>query len=75
MRIIVIVGARPNFIKVGPLLPALAAAGIDAPVAHTGQHYDATMSDVFFADLEIAGARRGCSASAPARTPCRPAPR
>jgi UDP-N-acetylglucosamine 2-epimerase (non-hydrolysing) len=53
MRIIVIVGARPNFIKVGPLLPALAAAGIDAPIAHTGQHYDSTMSDVFFSDLEI----------------------
>lgn len=53
MRLIVIVGARPNFIKVGPLLPALAAAGIDAPIAHTGQHYDQAMSDVFFADLDI----------------------
>ncbi len=53
MRIIVIVGARPNFIKVGPLMPALAAAGIEAPIAHTGQHYDTTMSDVFFADLEL----------------------
>jgi UDP-N-acetylglucosamine 2-epimerase (non-hydrolysing) len=54
MRIIVIVGARPNFIKIGPLVPALAAAGIEAPIAHTGQHYDAAMSDVFFADLDIA---------------------
>jgi UDP-N-acetylglucosamine 2-epimerase (non-hydrolysing) len=53
MRIIVVVGARPNFIKIGPLMPALSAAGIDAPVAHTGQHYDAAMSDVFFADLEL----------------------
>ena len=53
MRIIVVVGARPNFIKIGPLMPALAAAGIDAPVAHTGQHYDTAMSDVFFADLEL----------------------
>ncbi|MGB4580456.1 MAG: UDP-N-acetylglucosamine 2-epimerase (non-hydrolyzing) [Coriobacteriia bacterium] len=53
MRIIVIVGARPNFIKVGPLMPALAAAGIDARLAHTGQHYDALMSDVFFNDLSI----------------------
>jgi len=53
MRIIVVVGARPNFIKIGPLMPALAQAGIDAPVAHTGQHYDASMSDVFFADLEL----------------------
>jgi UDP-N-acetylglucosamine 2-epimerase (non-hydrolysing) len=53
MRLIVVVGARPNFIKVGPLMPALAEGGIDAALAHTGQHYDATMSDVFFADLEI----------------------
>jgi UDP-N-acetylglucosamine 2-epimerase (non-hydrolysing) len=53
MRIVVVVGARPNFIKVGPLLPALHSAGIDAPVAHTGQHYDTSMSDVFFSDLEI----------------------
>ena len=53
MRIIIVVGARPNFIKVGPLMPALAAAGIDARLAHTGQHYDALMSDVFFSDLRI----------------------
>lgn len=50
---IVLVGARPNFIKIGPLMPVLAGAGIDAPVAHTGQHYDASMSDVFFADLDL----------------------
>ena len=53
MRLIVVVGARPNFIKVGPLMPALASAGIEAKIAHTGQHYDATMSDVFFTDLDI----------------------
>lgn len=53
MRVIVVVGARPNFIKVGPLMPAFAAAGIDARLAHTGQHYDALMSDIFFQDLEI----------------------
>lgn len=53
MQIIVVVGARPNFIKVGPLVPAFAAAGIDARLAHTGQHYDQAMSDVFFADLSI----------------------
>jgi UDP-N-acetylglucosamine 2-epimerase (non-hydrolysing) len=34
-------------------MPALASAGIDARLAHTGQHYDALMSDVFFADLDI----------------------
>jgi len=53
MKVIVVVGARPNFIKVGPLMPALAAAGIDGRIAHTGQHYDASMSDVFFRDLEL----------------------
>jgi UDP-N-acetylglucosamine 2-epimerase (non-hydrolysing) len=53
MRVIVVVGARPNFIKIGPLMPALADAGIDARIAHTGQHYDALMSDVFFTDLAI----------------------
>lgn len=51
--LIVVAGARPNFVKIGPLMPALASAGIDAGIVHTGQHYDATMSDVFFADLEI----------------------
>lgn len=53
MRIIIVVGARPNFVKVGPLMPALSRAGIDARLVHTGQHYDAGMSDVFFADLAI----------------------
>jgi UDP-N-acetylglucosamine 2-epimerase (non-hydrolysing) len=53
MRIIVVVGARPNFIKVGPLMPALGDAGIDAALVHTGQHYDAAMSDVFFSDLDL----------------------
>ena len=53
MHLIVVVGARPNFIKVAPLMPALAAAGMHADLVHTGQHYDASMSDVFFADLAI----------------------
>ncbi|MBE0477397.1 MAG: UDP-N-acetylglucosamine 2-epimerase (non-hydrolyzing) [Coriobacteriia bacterium] len=53
MRLFVIVGARPNFIKVGPLVPALRAAGHEADLVHTGQHYDAAMSDVFFTDLSI----------------------
>jgi len=53
MRIIVVVGARPNFIKVGPLMPALEEAGIDAALVHTGQHYDYDMSEVFFRDLDI----------------------
>jgi UDP-N-acetylglucosamine 2-epimerase (non-hydrolysing) len=53
MRLIIVVGARPNFIKAGPLVPALAEAGHEPRIAHTGQHYDAIMSDVFFQDLRI----------------------
>jgi UDP-N-acetylglucosamine 2-epimerase (non-hydrolysing) len=53
VRLINVVGARPNFIKVGPLIPALRAAGHEADLVHTGQHYDSLMSDVFFADLAI----------------------
>jgi UDP-N-acetylglucosamine 2-epimerase (non-hydrolysing) len=53
MRLIVVVGARPNFIKVGPLIPRLREAGHEVGLAHTGQHYDALMSDVFFTDLAI----------------------
>lgn len=53
MRVIIVVGARPNFIKAGPLVPALTAVGISADLVHTGQHYDAAMSDVFFEDLRL----------------------
>lgn len=53
VRLAIVVGARPNFIKVAPLMPVLSDAGIQAELVHTGQHYDASMSDVFFADLDI----------------------
>ena len=47
-----IAAARPNFMKVAPLFHALAAApDFDVRLVHTGQHYDANMSDAFFADL------------------------
>ncbi len=48
-----IVGARPNFIKVAPLLPALEAAGHQVSLIHTGQHYSAAMSDELFCELGI----------------------
>ncbi len=50
-----IAAARPNFMKIAPLYHALAAADDwAAPViVHTGQHYDANMSDAFFADLRM----------------------
>jgi UDP-N-acetylglucosamine 2-epimerase (non-hydrolysing) len=53
VRLIVVVGARPNFIKVAPLVPALRGAGHQTDLVHTGQHYDALLSDVFFDDLAI----------------------
>jgi UDP-N-acetylglucosamine 2-epimerase (non-hydrolysing) len=53
-RIHLIAAARPNFMKVAPLWHALAAEPGFAPaLVHTGQHYDANMSDAFFADLKL----------------------
>jgi UDP-N-acetylglucosamine 2-epimerase (non-hydrolysing) len=50
-----IVGARPNFMKMAPILRALAAhqPPLPALLVHTGQHYDASMSDRLFADLKL----------------------
>ena len=53
MRVLSVVGARPQFIKLAPVAEALAAAGAEHVIVHTGQHYDPGMSDVFFADLKI----------------------
>ncbi len=53
IKVLVVAGARPNFMKVAPILRALRAAGHDAVLVHTGQHYDASMSDTFFAELGI----------------------
>jgi UDP-N-acetylglucosamine 2-epimerase (non-hydrolysing) len=52
-RPVVVAGARPNFVKVAPLMRAFASRGIDASLVHTGQHYDALMSDSFFESLGI----------------------
>jgi len=48
-----IVGARPNFIKAAPVIAALRRAGVEQRIIHTGQHYDRSMSDVFFEELEL----------------------
>jgi UDP-N-acetylglucosamine 2-epimerase (non-hydrolysing) len=49
-----IVGARPNFMKVAPVLNALKGRkGVVQTLVHTGQHYDVNMSDVFFQQLRI----------------------
>jgi UDP-N-acetylglucosamine 2-epimerase (non-hydrolysing) len=53
MRVLVIAGARPNFMKVAPILRSLRAGGHEGILVHTGQHFDATMSDAFFRDLSI----------------------
>jgi UDP-N-acetylglucosamine 2-epimerase (non-hydrolysing) len=48
-----VVGARPNFVKAAPVIRALGARGVRQVVIHTGQHYDAALSDVFFRDLGL----------------------
>src|SRR5690348_5762292 len=53
MRVLSVVGNRPQFIKSGPLSLALREARIDEVVLHTGQHYEPELSDVFFAELGL----------------------
>jgi len=53
MKIITVVGARPQFIKSGPVSRALEAGGVNEHVIHTGQHYDLNMSEVFFDALGL----------------------
>src|SRR5688500_10019017 len=62
IRVIVVAGARPNFMKVAPRIKTIAAfnsrtsAGgdrVDVRLVHTGQHYDENMSDLFFRELGI----------------------
>ncbi len=53
MKVLHVIGARPNFMKVAPVFQALQARGADQILLHTGQHYDFNMSDVFFQELRI----------------------
>lgn len=55
LRIICIVGARPNFMKIAPLMRVFRSApdDFDARLVHTGQHYDEAMKDAFFRQLNI----------------------
>ncbi len=54
MKIINVVGARPNFMKIAPIMAAMRGQPNLTPLlAHTGQHYDSAMSDAFFQDLEM----------------------
>ena len=54
MRLLTVVGNRPQFIKSAPLSVALRDAGIEELVVHTGQHWDAALSAVFFEELDLA---------------------
>jgi len=53
MKVLSVVGARPQFVKLAPIHKALLRVGHEHVIIHTGQHYDHEMSDVFFNDLGI----------------------
>src|ERR1700691_737860 len=60
MKVLIVVGARPNFMKVAPIIRAARSHGekrtgleVETLLVHTGQHYDAAMSDQFFVDLGL----------------------
>src|ERR1700675_382377 len=53
MHVLHVVGARPNFMKAAPVMRALRERGAQQILVHTGQHYDANMSDVFFSQLKM----------------------
>jgi UDP-GlcNAc3NAcA epimerase len=53
MRVVSVVGNRPQFIKSAPVSTALREAGVDEVVLHTGQHWDPEMSEVFFTELGL----------------------
>ena len=57
-KLTIIAGARPNFMKIAPIIDAIKAAqasgsDISYRLVHTGQHYDRAMSEVFFEELGI----------------------
>ena len=53
MKVLTVVGNRPQFVKSGPVSVALREAGIDEVTLHTGQHWDRELSDVFFEELGL----------------------
>lgn len=53
MKVLSVVGARPQFVKLAPVAAECARRGVEHVIVHTGQHYDPMLSDVFFADLGI----------------------
>lgn len=53
MKVLSVVGARPQFVKLAPIDRAMREAGAEHVIVHTGQHYDPMLSDVFFEGLGI----------------------
>ncbi len=54
MKLLCVVGARPNFIKIAPLMRSFKRhSPFETRLIHTGQHYDAQLSDIFFRQLGI----------------------
>lgn len=59
LKLLSIIGARPQFVKIAPLARAIerhqarGGSGLEHIVVHTGQHYDAAMSDIFFSELDL----------------------
>ncbi len=52
-KLLIVVGVRPQFVKVAPLLKALEESPLEVALMHTGQHYDYRMSQVFFRELNL----------------------
>ncbi len=73
MKVFSVVGNRPQFIKSGPVSLALRAAGVDEVVLHTGQHWDAEMSAVFFDELELPEPAYRSTCTPPTLERCEPA--
>ena len=53
MKVLNVVGARPNFMKIGPIISAFRERSIEQLLVHTGQHYDRQLSGLFFEELEL----------------------
>src|SRR5919197_2953514 len=54
MKLVAVVGARPNFMKIAPIMWEIGRRpGVEAALVHTGQHYDEKMSKLFFEELRI----------------------